>query len=99
MLTPETHTTEAIFDTSGRYIAPPQPCYRERPIGPWSLNFAAAPQCAVYAFHQPGWDHGPGFAMYTIRGGASDGSTVSAETLQELGIAVPGVWDTNRGSR
>ena len=31
---------DAIYDASGRYIAPPQPVLYQRPDGPWNQNVA-----------------------------------------------------------
>ena len=45
---------------------------------------------AVYAFEQDDFEGGS-FAMFTIHGGPSDGSSVTAETLRALGMAVPEV--------
>lgn len=43
---------------------------------------------ATFAYDQPDCDGGT-FPIYTVHGGPSDGSSVTAETLRELGIAVP----------
>jgi hypothetical protein len=83
----QTHTL-GVYDEAGRYLGPAQVEIVARPFGPWSTNAATQPR-AVYAFHQPTWDNGPGFPMFTVQGGSSDGSTVSAGTLADLGIAVP----------
>lgn len=77
-----------VYDQSGRYLGPAEVVIQMRPEGPWDAN-GTDPR-AVYAFWQPGFDGvDPGFAMFHIIGGASDKSTVSAETLIELGITVP----------
>ena len=84
----ETTHPAGIYDASGRYLAPLAVVLTARPMGPWDTN-GTDPR-AVYAFWQPGFDGvDPGFPMYHIIGGASDKSTVSAETLIELGITVP----------
>jgi len=44
---------------------------------------------ATFAYDQPDFVGGS-FPIYTIHGGPSDGSSVTAETLREMGIAVPG---------
>lgn len=80
--------TEPIFDASNRYVAPPQTVLQDRADGPWNFNTAPQPR-AVFAFE---WDFGCGVqpeSYYHIRGGESDGSTVTAATLRTLGIAVP----------
>lgn len=61
-----------IFDEQGRFVAPPQ---------------AEAKPYAVFAFHQPDYAGGS-FPVYTIRGGPSDGSSVTRETLDELNIPI-----------
>lgn len=33
-------SARAIYDVSGRWIAPPQPVVLERPAGPWTANAA-----------------------------------------------------------
>jgi hypothetical protein len=82
-----TPNLDGIYDDAGRYLAPAAVVLTSRPAGPWDANVAPH---AVYAFHQPAFDgQGPGFALYHIIGGESDKSTVSAFTLQALGIAVP----------
>jgi hypothetical protein len=81
----QTHVL-GIYDEVGRYLGPMPVEIQDRPVGPWDTN-GTEPR-AVYAFWQPGFD-GPGFALYHIQGGASDKSTVCAETLIALGITVP----------
>jgi hypothetical protein len=83
----ETTNSPGIYDEAGRYLAPLAVVLAERPMGPWSNN--AAPR-AVYAFEQDDFKGGS-FSMFHIIGGESDRSTVSAFTLQALGIAVPQV--------
>ena len=80
------HNPAGIYDTAGRYLAPPQDFAPMRPQGPWDRN--GAPR-AVFAFVQPGFDELPDLPLYHVIGGPSDRSTVTAATLQELGIAVP----------
>lgn len=43
---------------------------------------------AVFAYDQPDFEGGS-FPIYTVHGGPHDRSSVSAETLRELGIEVP----------
>ena len=82
------NTTGSIYDISGRYVAPPQPVLQPRPDGPWSSN-AKNDAFAVFAFDWALDPTQPAERFYHIVGGASDGSTVGAETLRELGISVP----------
>ena len=80
-----TTLTLGVYDETGRFLGPAPVEIQLRPMGPWDSN---APR-AVFAFHQPTWDDGPGFPMFHIHGGEADGSTVSAGTLRDLGIVVP----------
>jgi hypothetical protein len=43
---------------------------------------------ATFAYDQPDYEGGS-FPVYTVHGGPSDLSSVTAETLKELGIEVP----------
>jgi hypothetical protein len=78
---------EAIFDEVGRFIAGPQPVYAERAPGPWDAN-QKNDAFAVYCGEQSDFAGGF-FSLYNVVGGERDKSTVSAETLRELGISVP----------
>lgn len=73
-----------IFDEAGRAVAPPQSWPDPRPSGPWDAN--GGPY-ATFAFDQPDFEGGS-FPVYTIHGGLHDGSSVTAETLRELGIPI-----------
>jgi len=69
-----------ITDIKGRPIAPdqadPAPRLKHYPY-------------AEVAFYQPGFEDIPGLWLYNVVGGPCDRSTVSAETLIEMGIEVP----------
>lgn len=47
------------------------------------------PPTAKFAFNQPDFEGGPDLKIYNIEGGDRHGSSVTADTLRELGIAVP----------
>lgn len=51
-------------------------------------NDDSAKPYATFAYNQPDYDGGS-YPIYTIHGGPSDRSSVTAETLRELGIEVP----------
>jgi hypothetical protein len=86
------HEAAGAFDDSGRMVAPPQaqpdPAFLAHQRSSVAKN--GSKPSAVFAGMQETGDGEP-FALFHVAGGPQHGSTVSAETLQQLGIPVPSI--------